>query len=131
MIESGYYPPGAEFDPNAPYNQSEPDDRAFECEVTETISRTVDVYTNKYTVYEERDEDMGFGYYSIETDYVDWNEEYDNQYSSLPELLKDLKGFIVKHVDVNKLNWAQRKEMERLLEQCDGWELVERDIGEA
>lgn len=24
MIESGYYPPGAEFDPNAPWNQKEP-----------------------------------------------------------------------------------------------------------
>lgn len=25
MRESGYYPPGAEFDPDAPYNQVEPD----------------------------------------------------------------------------------------------------------
>ena len=30
MIESGYYPPGAEFDPNAPYNEKELPEKEIE-----------------------------------------------------------------------------------------------------
>ena len=35
MRESGYYPPGAEFDPNAPYNQVDPPEiECYDCEGT-------------------------------------------------------------------------------------------------
>lgn len=37
--ESGYYPPGAEFDPSAPYNQADPPEKipCEDCEGTGTV----------------------------------------------------------------------------------------------
>lgn len=46
MRESGYYPPGAEFDPNAPWNQSEPPEIDIEVTVKETLSKDTSVVTN-------------------------------------------------------------------------------------
>ena len=43
MIESGYYPPGAEHDPNAPWNQVDPEPRKVEVTVSITLSKTVEV----------------------------------------------------------------------------------------
>lgn len=129
MIESGFYPPGAEFDPNAPYNQSDPDERSFTCEVMETVSRMVDVTTTKYNVFSETDED-GMYYSELDTSDVNWGEEYDELYYDLPELMKELKAFILGNVDVDRLNSVQRRKMEYLLGQCDGWGLVEREVDE-
>ena len=51
MIESGYYPPGAEFDPNAPYNQKELPEKEIEVTVSITLSKTVKIKVSDYTVY--------------------------------------------------------------------------------
>ena len=47
MIESGYYPPGAEFDPNAPYNQ--PIDRDIEVEVNVEIGTFINITLPQYS----------------------------------------------------------------------------------
>lgn len=50
-MESGYYPPGAENDPNAPYNQpSDPDPVAIEVTVSVTLSKVVTVEVDDYGV---------------------------------------------------------------------------------
>ena len=41
MTESGYYPPGAEHDPNAPWNQEELPEREIEVTVSVTLSKSV------------------------------------------------------------------------------------------
>ena len=51
MIESGYYPPGAEFDPNAPYNQKELPEKEIEVTVSITLSKTVKIKVSDYTIY--------------------------------------------------------------------------------
>ena len=43
MTESGYYPPGAEHDPNAPWNQEELPEREIEVTVSVTLSKTVKI----------------------------------------------------------------------------------------
>jgi hypothetical protein len=78
MMESGYYPPGAEFDPNAPYNQSEPPEIPVELTATETMTKTITVYTNKvWRVYDEE------GYGSYESDGFEPRETWDEQTDSL------------------------------------------------
>ena len=48
------YPPGAEFDPFAPYNESEPPEVDVELTATEKMTKTITVYTNKvWRVYDE------------------------------------------------------------------------------
>ena len=56
MIESGYYPPGAEFDSNAPYNQKEVPEKEIEVTVSITLSKTVKIKVSDYTVYSNEDE---------------------------------------------------------------------------
>lgn len=57
MIESGYYPPGAEFDPRAPWNQVDLPEKEIEVTISVTLSKTVKVSVNDYTVEEDTDED--------------------------------------------------------------------------
>lgn len=48
MKESGYYPPGAEFDSNAPYNQIDPPKKTFDIWYSTSISRTANITTSNY-----------------------------------------------------------------------------------
>ena len=57
MTESGYYPPGAEYNPKAPWNQVDPEPRKIEVTVSITLSKTVEVEVTDYTTTEEIDED--------------------------------------------------------------------------
>lgn len=57
MIESGYYPPGAEFDPRAPWNQVDLPEKEIEVTISVTLSKTVKVSVNDYTVEEDTDGD--------------------------------------------------------------------------
>lgn len=53
MIESGYYPIGAEFDPKAPYNEQIISDKEIEVTISVTLSKTVKITVNDYTIDEE------------------------------------------------------------------------------
>lgn len=53
-MESGYYPPGAEYDSNAPYNQTELPEKDIEVTISVTLSKTVKVTVDDYKV--ERDD---------------------------------------------------------------------------
>ena len=48
MAQSDYYPMGAEHDPNAPYNEREPELKKVKLDVYLTIHKVVEVETNKY-----------------------------------------------------------------------------------
>lgn len=69
MKESGYYPAGAEFDPNAPWNQSDPPEKEIDVLVSVTLSKTVKVKVSDYKVIDSgKDED---GNYFEDIDYSD------------------------------------------------------------
>ena len=53
MIESGYYPIGAEFDPKAPYNEQIIPDKEIEVTISVTLSKTVKITVNDYIIDEE------------------------------------------------------------------------------
>ena len=58
MTESGYYPPGAEHDPNAPWNQVDNPEREIEVTVSVTLSKTVKVRVSDYKITDSgKDED--------------------------------------------------------------------------
>lgn len=67
MIESGYYPPGAEHDPNAPWNQVDNPEREIEVTVSITLSKTVKIKVSDYEITDSgKDED---GEYFEDVDY--------------------------------------------------------------
>ena len=90
MIESGYYPPGAEFDPNAPYNQTEPEETEFRVRVIETIERETVVSTADYIP----SYDDGYGYVIPDTTDTDWDDAYSECYLSVPELIREMASEI-------------------------------------
>ena len=67
MTESGYYPPGAEHYPNAPWNQVDNPEREIEVTVSITLSKTVKVKVSDYEITDSgKDED---GEYFEDIDY--------------------------------------------------------------
>lgn len=67
MTESGYYPPGAEHDPNAPWNQIDNPERKIEVTVSVTLSKTVKIKVSDYEITDSgKDED---GEYFEDIDY--------------------------------------------------------------
>ena len=52
MRESGYYPPGAEYDPNAPYNQVEPEEKEYNIEATFDLRRTDELWSCNYDEFD-------------------------------------------------------------------------------
>lgn len=56
-MESGSYPPGAEFAPNAPWNKIDLPEKEIEVTISVTLSKTLKVMVNDYEVREDADED--------------------------------------------------------------------------
>ena len=92
MYESGYYPAGAEHDPNAPWNQSDPEPVSQDIEYSCTMRRTATVETTNYVPGTwEKDED-GFGYRDGD-DFsdTDWLSDFKDTYRTPKELIDLLK----------------------------------------
>ena len=67
MTESGYYPPGVEHAPNAPWNQVDNPEREIEVTVSVTLSKTVKIKVSDYEITDSgKDED---GEYFEDIDY--------------------------------------------------------------
>jgi hypothetical protein len=131
-MESGYYPPGAEHDPNAPYNQVDPPEREFKVTATFSVDKEVTVRTSDYVAEEDWDDDMG-KCESIDTSDTNWIAAYQEQHESIEDLLCEFKTMMEKRIMDIKFN-AQRlgnpltsyekkeiKHMEYLIEECQGW----------
>lgn len=74
MTESGYYPPGAEFDPKAPWNEPENlDPKKVEVAVSTTLSRNTTVYTSDYNIESWEDCNIGDNGETIYTDGIDYD----------------------------------------------------------
>lgn len=97
MIESGYYPSGAEHDPNAPWNQKDLEEKDIEVTISVTLSKTVTISVNDYKIGESGlDEE---GYYFEDIDFSECNlEEAVKEQITLPQDLDkswDVDEFIV------------------------------------
>lgn len=118
MRESGYYPPGAEFDPNAPYNQHENSEEEFEITVSQTLSKTVTVFTSNYNLEVDCDEEGC--YRNCDTSDTPWKEVYEEDYHTPLQLIKILKMVL----EVNKANGIVFKTpgfTDDLIAECEDW----------
>jgi len=134
MIESGYYPPGAEFDPNAPYNQVENPEEEFNVTIVETLSKDVTIVTTNYNLEADYDEE---GYCkSCDTSDTDWKDEYKKQGCTAIETIIAVKTYLeeVRLEDLKDLSLcreltiSEKKELKvvkDLIEQCKGWQQEE------
>ena len=122
MTESGYYPPGAEFDPNAPYNQLELPEEEFDITVTQTLSKTLTVATDNYRYIEEADEDGR--YVEYDTDETDWEDVYAEDHHTPEQLIALFKRFLERK-DEEEIPDSIRQ---HLIKECEDWIVEEQSI---
>lgn len=134
MIESGYYPPGAEFDPNAPYNQRDPDEIEVNVCISQTLHKSTTINTTDYVAEEwedcERDEDGRFitiGGTSYDFSNSDLLGAYKADNWTIPELLNELKNYIKRDLD-NNYSKSKKIYLERMMKACEDWELDEEEV---
>ena len=113
MNRNSNYPPGAEHDPNAPYNEREPELKKVKLDVYLTIHKVVEVETDKYYAFAGEINDGEYLPPSIEFDEQEIKNDFIEQ-TILPHELADY----VKQDNVYK----------RVLRDTSGWELDEAEI---
>lgn len=113
MRESGYYPPGAEFDPNAPYNQVDNPEEEFKVTVSQSLSKTVTVFTSNYDL--ETDYDDGDCYRNCDTSDTHWEDAYAEDHYTPLQLIWFLKRLLE---DNEPISDNLKK---HLIEECDNW----------
>ena len=124
------YPPGAEFDPKAPYNQHETPEKEFEVTICQSLSKVATVMSSDYTVIGEYDED---GYHVYEdTSEVNWNQAYEDSCYDCLELINKLKDI----TDVILANWEAFSnyikqpwsKIYNINKDCEGWQLDDSEV---
>ena len=136
MYDNYNYPAGADT-PDAPWNQSDPDDMDFDVTCSQTLSKTVTVTTNNYIPGAEgvdyESDDEGGCYASPwhddpDTSDTNWAEEYHNNDHYTPIQLIELYKETLKEqlkswegMDEIPSTKAQVRRIEHLIEECEGW----------
>lgn len=124
MIESGYYPPGAEFDPNAPWNQVDLPDKEIEVTVSVTLSKTVKVLVNDYNIEEDADE--GGRYLSYDFSNCDLHQAVEDQIV-LPQNLAEYTEKMFNH-DLNLKAAGMPRYLKDAIADCKGWTVDEMEV---
>ena len=134
MIESGYYPIGEEYNPNAPYNQSNIEPMQLNVIISQSLSRPTTIEVTNYITNEwediEIDENGKFHKIEgIEYDFSDSDlkETYERQEYTIPKLLDYLKDYLI--ADINKCNEENKKrKLQHILKCCKDWEVDETEV---
>ena len=137
MTENGSYPIGAEHDPNAPYNQVEPEKVKVEVVISQTLSRSTKILITDYIAreYENIEPDDEGGFYrtrEIEYDFSDSDLKgvYEEQEYTIPELLDYLKAYLIADINECSKESGKRKKLQHILNCCEGWEVDETEVVE-
>ena len=123
------YPPGAEHDPNAPYNQVDVPEKEFDVTCSKNKKKTVTVITNNYIPgasgvdYEYDPEgSVAIGWRDPDdTSDTNWADEYhDNEHYTPLQLIelfkKHLENELIRMGEVKNERWIKH-----LIEECSDW----------
>jgi hypothetical protein len=127
MYDNYNYPAGSDT-PDAPWNQSEPDDKDFFVDVEYVLQKkNVKVTTDDYIP--EFDIETG---YDANTDDTNWENAYNNSgHFTIQEMLDELKEYVKADMQTCSPNTCKGAHLKRLLEDCDGWELYDKSYSES
>ena len=111
MTESGYYPLGAEHDPNAPWNQVDNPEREIEVTVSVTLSKTVKIKVSDYEITDSGKDEDGEYFEDIDYSNCDLKGAVEGQIvlpqsahiyvKSNPKVHEDLSNWCVDDLEVN------------------------------
>ena len=134
MIESGYFPIGEEYNPNAPYNQSNIEPIQLKVIISQSLSRPTTIEVTDYITneWEDIEIDEGSKFHKIEGIEYDFSDSdlkgaYERQEYTIPELLDYLKDYLI--ADINKCNEESKKrKLQHILKCCEDWEVDETEV---
>ena len=134
MIESGYYPIGEEYNPNAPYNQSNIEPIQLKVIISQSLSRPTTIEVTDYITneWEDIEIDENGKFHKIEGIEYDFSDSdlkgaYERQEYTIPELLDYLKDYLI--ADINKCNEESKKrKLQHILKCCKDWEVDETEV---
>ena len=111
MIESGYYPPGVEYDPNAPWNQVDNPEREIEVTVSVTLSKIVSIKVSDYKITDFGKDEDGEYFENIDYSNCDLKGAVEEQIvlpqsahiyvKNNPKVHEDLSNWCVDDLEVN------------------------------
>ena len=130
MYDNYNYPAGADT-PDAPWNQSEPDDKDFLVDVEYVLQKkNVKVTTKDYKPEVlNKDEEI---VEPLDTRDTNWEDAYNNSgHFTIQEMLDELKEYVKADMQTCSLNTCKGAHLKRLLEDCDGWELYDKSYSES
>lgn len=111
------YPMGAEHDPHAPYNEPVIPEREFDITISQTLSKTVTVITDRYIP----EVDIETGDIYADTSETDWYEIYAEQYLNIPDLLAILKEYAIRDLKNTDSNSKKGRELRDIIDACKDW----------
>ena len=120
MFESGYYPPGAENDPRAPWNEQRQPERDFTVCVQVTLEKSETITTDDYFCEAEDD-----GSEHIGTTDTDWDAAYDASCYTIPELLNELQSLAKEEMERCRGNARMEQRYKDIIAAAQGWKVVE------
>ena len=134
MIESGYFPIGEEYNPNAPYNQSNIEPIQLKVIISQSLSRPTTIEVTDYITneWEDMEIDENGKFHKIEGIEYDFSDSdlkgaYERQEYTIPELLDYLKDYLI--ADINKCNEESKKrKLQHILKCCEDWEVDETEV---
>ena len=127
MRESGYYPPGAEYDPNAPWNEKEKPPMKLRRNVIMTCSKEYDIDTYDYGIEPPEYPDYMGG---VDLSCVDLEKDFTEQYYDIPTLLRRMSDLLTKWMPKD-VSGADKREYNDLISEAKGWHYDEIMIEEA
>ena len=132
MRESGYYPMGAEYSKDAPWNASddvEPVEK--DCTFLCSMQKSSSVETTDYNPGYVGKEWDGDGWVSIHEDddfsSTDWMNAWDECHETPLTLIKTL-GNIAKTALDGEVPKMSKKQWQYILSECNGWEQMDEEI---
>lgn len=123
-MESGYYPPGAEFNSDAPYNEVDLPEEEIEVTVSVTLSKTVKVRVNDYDFDVDADEDGNHLLYDFSK--CNLHEAVEEQVV-LPQNLAIFTERMFNH-DLNLKAAGIPMYLKNAIEDCKGWCLDDYEV---
>ncbi len=141
MRESGNYPMGAEFDPNAPWNQEDTKPVDADVCVSYTLSKNCtipvcDYIAEEWHEYEADDEGNTISTGGVDYDFSNsnLNEAFlDNEFT-IPELLELLANICDNHIESLSLKEqdsevkTRMKRWKNIKKSCNGWVVDEFEV---
>lgn len=114
---------GIEFDSSkAPWNQKDQKELEFQCLCSQTLSKTVPVFTNDYSLLYEEEVN------NVETGNTDWAEAYhDNDHYTPVQLIALFRDTLKKQLETWKnventsVGRAHIGRINHLIEECEDW----------